>query len=287
MTNYEQLIKPTSTGRNAHRASWQVYVGEKGKALDPTDLTRWHRLGRPTAVPDFNKASNPLQIKAGLPTGLILNIPTDEAPEMSFSFDIFGLQAMQMAMATDVAIIKNDSLTGQTTVASGGTKTSATLTSASDFEPGDLAIVDLSHATYGGFPEMTIITKVTGNVVEFEPLPLAPANSATFKKVAGLTTGTDKDDTGLVLADTLTQNYPRYQLLVVANMPSSDGTFRHHIPEFEITGGNKPNFNDPLATLTFTGTPILQDPETFTLLDGTTSDRAYYMKSYWIPKESA
>lgn len=287
MTNFQQMIKPTTAGKNAHRASYQIYVGEKGKPLDPTNLTYWHRLGRPTALPDFSKNSNPLQIKAGLPTGLILNIPTDEAPEMSFTLDIFGLQAMQMAMATDVAIIKNYATGGQTTVASGGTKTSATLTSATGIAVGDMVIVDLSHATYGGFPEMTIITKVTGNVVEFEPLPLAPANSATFKKVAGEVTGTSSSNTGLVMPDTLTQNYPRVQLLIVANLPSSSSTVRHHIPEFEITGGNKPNFNDQLATITFSGTPILQDAQTFTLLDGTTEERSFYMKSYWIPKESA
>lgn len=285
-TNYQQMIKPTSKGGNAHRGIVHVYAGEVGKPLNPTRLDHWHKLGRPTNIPEFGKSSNPLQITAGLPKGLLLSIPQEEVKELTFSFDIFTLQAMQLSLATDTKIVANYASDGQTTVASGGTKTSATLTSATGIAKGDMVIVDLSHSTYGGFPEFTVITKVTGDVVEYEPLPIAPANSATFKKVAGTGTGTDDTDTGLYIPDTLTEVYPRVQLLVVVDMPNLKGTYHHWIKEGEVISGTQANFNDPLATVSFTVNPIIQDAETFDLVDGTTAERAWYMKSFLIPNES-
>ena len=279
---FQAMIKPTKTGKNAHHGVTNVYVGQVGKPLDPTVLDGWFLLDNAVSIPEFNKASNPLQITAGLTKALLLNIPQDEVKEMSFSFNFWGLQALQMSLASDVAVTVNLASDGQTTVASGGSKTGATLTSAANIAQGDMVIVNLEHATFGGFSEITTITKVTGNVVEFEPLPIAPANSATFKKIAGLGTGTDKDDTGIIIPDTVTTTYPRVQLLIVTD-ETNESTFHRHIPEFEITGGMQPNYNEVLATIGFTGTPIVQEEETFTLIDGSTASRSWCMDSYLVP----
>lgn len=282
---YTALIRPTVTGRNSHHGETHAYVGQFGKTLNPTDLSQWHKIGRLTSVPQFLNESNPLQITAGLTKALLLSIPQDQIKEQEYSFDFWGLQAMQMMLASDVAITVNYASDGQTTVASGGTKTSCTVTSATGLAVDDCVEISLEHATYGGFKEITYITKITGSVVEYEPLPLAPANSATFKKVAGDGTGTDETDTGIIIPMDVAVTYPNYQLLIVTNM-SNEGQFYRWIPQFQVIGGKEPDFNEVIPTLSFKGNPIVQEPKSFDIIDGTTANRAYYGQSGIIPKES-
>ena len=283
---FNNLVKPTKVGKNAQRGTTEVYVGQVGKPLDPLNTEGWFRLGRAVSVPDLATDPGALPISAGGTKALLLNLPQEQIQEAEFTFDMFTLQAMQLSHAADVALTFNYSSTGQTTVASGGTTTGATLTDGSDFAVNDFAIVDNIHATYGGFPEMVVITKVTGNVVEFDPpLSVAPPNSTTFKKVAGSATGTDKDDTGIRIANTLIETFPRRQILMVTNDPSSKSRYHEWIPELEITKGSR-NKNETLKTISFAGTPIIQDPITVDLEDGTTASRNYYSLAYMVPTES-
>lgn len=288
LRDYTALVKRTKRGKNANRAPvGRVFAGEIGKNLDPLHVEGWGDLGRVLTMPDFITKPDKEQIKAGLPGGLLINLPKDEIRDMSFAFDMYQIQTLQMGTA-NTAQINVNTVTGASTTISSATKSSGTLASASNFAVGDTVLVDIRHATYGGFKELTVITKINGTAVEFEPLSFAPANSSTFKKVAGKQTGTNKTDTGIYIPRPIVQEFPRVQLLVVFDVSSNNSLVVLHIPEFEIYEGYLPNFaGDTLAKVGFTGNPIIQDPKSFTMLDGTTQSLPFYDDYYIIPYESA
>lgn len=289
--DFTLLVRQTAKGKNAHRGVAYVYVGEVGKPYDPLHTEGWYDLGRPISIPDFVKNIDKEKISGGYPKATIMNIPKEDSRELAFTFDMYKLQTLQMATANIAAITISYATDGQTTVASGGTTTSAVLQTglAAEFKPGEAAIVGTKHATYGGYDEMTIITKTDEDTdtVYFEPLSVAPANSATFKKIAGKVTGTTSADTGIIIPDALTLEFPRVALLVVVNVVSARSLMVVHIPEFEIFQGSMPNFTDALAKCGFTGSPIIQVEKSFTLEDGTSQDLPWYSEYFMVPYEVA
>ena len=284
--DFTALVRSTTKGKNANRAFGYVFAAEVGKPIDPLHVEGLFDLGRPVSIPEFIKNTDKEKIVAGLPGGLLMNLPKEDIQEMAFVFDMFRLETLQLSTANVAKIVPRYSSTGQTTISS-ATKTSGTVASATGLHKGETVIVGTRHLTYGGFDEMTVITAIDGTSVEFEPLSVVPSNGATFKKVAGKVTGADKTDTGIYIPNALTLEYPRRQLVIVFNIVSSRSLMVIHIPEFEVTGGTKPNFADSLAKCGFSGNPIIQPEKAFLLEDGTTENLPWYDDTYLVTYEIA
>jgi hypothetical protein len=277
-----------NTGKMAHRAEPQIYLGQAGKGIDPLFVEGLFSVGRPINMPDFTKNIDVEKIKAGYPKNYLYSIPIGEEKEIKFTVDHFKPYLAMQLLLGDVAISPNKASTGQTTVASSPTKTSATLTSATGIAVNDWCLVDTVHATYGGFPEIAIINSVNGNAVTFEGLTSAPAVGATFEKLKGSTTGTNKANTGIYLPESLTVNFQVYHAVFVMPLVGSKSSLVISIPELEIKPEQSmPNFNENLSKLSFAGMARTQGEKSFTLTDGTTELRPWSMEAWWIPYEAA
>lgn len=288
LRNFKQLAnKLTDNGKNAHRAVAQCYVGSPNVVLDPLAVEGWHQLFRPITLPKFMKSTEVEKITAGLPGGLIINLPKEDTREYTFEGDMYNNIALDLARVSDAAIIPQFATNGQSTAAAGATIRSCTVQTGdgAEYKKGDMILVGLKSNTYKGWDEVTIITEVVGDVLKFEPISFPPVATATIKKIAGKVSGTTKANTGIYLPDTLTLEFERVQMLVIQNLPNSRSLHVSHIPIFEITKGEMPDFTKPLATVSITGTPILAPEKPFLLKDGTTEDLSYYVEHYIVPYE--
>lgn len=292
LRNFKQLAnKLTNNGKNAHRAVAMIFVASIGVNTDPLAVEGWHQLFRPITVPEFAKNPDIEKITAGLPGGLILNLPKEDSREYTLEGDMYNNIALDLARVSDASVLYRYATDGQSTVATGSTPTNKTVTvetgDGAEYQKGDTILVNLKSVTYKGWDEITVITDVTGDVITFEPISFAPATGATIKKIAGKVSGTTKANTGIYLPDTLTLEFERVQLLVVQNLPNSRSLHISHVPIFEITKGTMPDFTKPLATVKIMGTPILAEEKSFTLKDGTTENLSYYVEHYIVPYEAA
>lgn len=277
-----------NTGNLAHRGEPNIYICQPGKNVDPLFVEGGFTVGRPINVPDFMKQIDEEKIKAGYPKNYLYSIPIGEEMELKFTFDHWKPYLGNQLLLGDVAIGVNKATAGQTTIASSSTKYSATLTDATGIKAGDWCLVDTVHATYGGFPEIAIIKSVSGNNVTFEGLTNAAAVGAAFEKLKGNTTGTNKSNTGLHLAPSLTVNYQVYHTIFHIPLVSSKSQLIVSVPELEIKPDmGIPNFNQTLSQISFTGRPRMQAEKSFTLVDGTTENRPWCMEAWLIPYESA
>lgn len=285
---FKQLAnKLTDNDKNAHRAVGQIFVGSVDAVLDPLMTEGWHQLFRPTNFPDFTKKVDVEKVTAGLPGGLILNLPKEDVREYTFEGDMYNNIAVDLARVSDAALQYRYALDGQSTLVTGATIRQATVATGAGigYRKGDMVEIGLKSVLYKGWNEVTIIKSVTGDIIEYEPISFAPATGATIKKIAGRVSGTTKTDTGIYIADTLTLEFERIQVLVVQNLPNSKSLYISHIPIFEITGGKMPDFSKPLATVQIMGNPILANEKSFLLKDGTTEMLSYYVENYIVPYE--
>lgn len=276
-----------NTSRQAMRGEAQIYLGDPTKGIDPLFTMGLFSLGRPKNMPDFKKVVNLEKIQAGYPKNHLYSIPVSEEMELSFVIDHPKALAFQLQRG-DVAMEYNYASTGQTTIASASTKTSATLTAGTGISVGDACLVATEHLTYGGFKEIAYIKSISGAAVTFEGLTQAAPVGATFKKIIGKTTGTSKADTGIRLHSSLTTKLEVFHAVFVVPLVGSKGEIVVSVPELEIKPESIiPNFSGTLAEMSFTGMPRTQAEKSFTLTDGTTEARPWCMEAWWIPYEAA
>lgn len=280
----------TRKGKNVYRGLTYVYFGEEGKNLDPLKDEGWFDPGKSVSFPKLEKNPEKTLIKAGYPAGSIINLPKEDVRTLSFKFMMPRLFLMELALLGGQAFKINYATTGQTAVVASPapTKTSCAVTTGdgADFKVNDVVIIDTKHATLGGWESDTVITKVDGDILHFEPLCSVPLTGATVKKVAGRVTGTDKDTVGMKFADSLIPCFERVQVLICTHEVGANRILVNHIPSFEIVKGGFLNFSEDYADLEIEGNPILQENVTVQLRDGTTETRPAYGYYYIVPQES-
>jgi len=277
-----------NTGKQGHRAEPQIYIGQAGKNIDPLFGEGLFKVGRPINMPDFMKNLGEEKIKAGYPKSYMYSFPIEEEMEFKFTVDHYKLYLAAQLVLGDVSVKPRYASTGQTTIASSPTLTSATLTSGTGIAVGDACLVNTVHATYGGFSEVAFINSVNGNAVTFEGLTSAPAVGATFKKLAGATSGTDKTDTGLYMPFSQTINYVAYHAVFVMPFAGSRSQLVLSVPELEIKPDQTiPDFNQNLSKISFTGRARTVGEKSFDLTDGSSELRPWSMEGWWIPYETA
>lgn len=252
--------------------------------LDPLKTEGFNTIGNPISIPDFSKTRENIMVKKGSPSVHVRTLPISEQGEMTFTFDHPRMLAFLLMQANDLNFTYNVAADGQTTVASGGTKTSAVLTSETGIAIGDCIYVDLTDGTYGGFPEITYITATNGTTVEFEPLSRAPADAAAFLKVG---VGTTAANSGILIADSPAIRHPKIYLVVQEFFTQSRGFATRYYPEFEVINGVfTPGNGEALDTVSITGKPIIQAEAAFTDWDGNSVTRPWYGKFIISPYES-
>lgn len=270
-------------GFNAWRGDTAVWISQAGKGHDPLQNEGYNVIGRAKGIPEFAKNPTKEMITTGYPKIFNFAVPTEDANrEFTFSSDMWTLAMLQVICGPD-AIGINKASDGQTTVASGGSLTGATLTSITGLAVGDTVLVDTTDATFGGFKELAIITGITGSVVTWEGLSRAPADTATVEK---LKTGTSKTTAGLILPDAAADTFESYNIVIARHLTGSRALFITHIPEFEVHSAILPTFSDPLSTASFTGMPKIQAEKSFVQVDGSTKTKPWYMEHYIMPYES-
>lgn len=270
-------------GFNAWRGDTSVWVGQAGKGHDPLQNEGLNIIGRAKQIPEFAKKPSKEMITTGYPKIFNFAVPTEDANrEHTFSSDMWTLAMLQVLCGTD-AIGINKATDGQTTVASGGSLTGATLTSVAGLAVGDTVLVDTTDSAFGGFKELAMITSITGSVVTWEGLSVAPKDTATVEK---LKTGVDKTTAGIIIPDTAADVFETFTIVVARHLTGSRALFITHIPEFEVQGVVLPEFSNPLSTASFTGMPKIQAEKSFTQVDGSTKSKAWYMEHYILPYES-
>lgn len=284
---YTQLANVQSTsGEVAWRGETSVWGCKAGLGTDPLGIEELVRLGRPTSIPDFSPNISTEDIKVSYPKVHVFSIPTEDKAEYTFTFDIWSLAALQMAIGTNKLDFRY-ATGGQTTIATGATtKTSCILTAVTDLAVSDWCLV--SHSDTEIAPELVILKSVdTGTKkVTFEGASKAPVVGRTFKKLAGNQTGTNKDDVGIYLPMGAVTDFGSYNVVVETALTGSRGRFVVNIPELEITSVSIPKFDGVLSTLTIKGMPKVQPEKTFTKIDGSTESKGWYIEGYIVPNES-
>jgi len=276
----------TNSGKAIARGDTSLRIGRAGMNLSPHQKEGWHVPGVVSSIPDFGKNLTQEVIMEGSVRGHRFTMPIEDNREFAFTLSKFRLLGHWLSLANDAMPVVNYASDGQTTISS-ATLQSGTLGSGSNIAINDWAEVDTTHLTYSGFKELTIVNSISGANVNFEPLSVIPRNTASFKKLAGSGgTGTDIDDTGIIMPDGPVINHPIVALLLIHHLTGSGGMIKRFYPEVQIVGGTGPNFNGNLAEVTFTCKPIIQPEEDFVLLDGTTQSRPWYGKIIYDPKES-
>lgn len=278
-----------NSSRWAMRGEPQIRIGQANKGINPLNDDGSYTIGRPTNMPDFKNTIDVEKIQSGYPKNHLYSIPIKEESELPFVIDHPKLLAFQMQRGKTAVQVRY-ATTGQTTVkaATTPTKYEIELTSATGIKVGDLVHVETIHSTLGGFNETAFVKSKSGSIITLEGLSNAPAVGAFVKKVAGKTTGTDVDDTGIYIPKTTIVEFEVYHAIFVVPLGGSDGELVISVPELEIRPENLlPNFNGNLATMSFTGMPRTQTEKAFLQTDGTTKMLPWTMEAWLIPAESA
>lgn len=280
ISDYEDKNSLSPTGGHS-RPKVVVYVGEVGKNHNFLHREGLNRLGRAVSIPDFTKEVNEEMITAGAIKGHQYTIPLESTRNLEFQFDQIKGITKWLYLGSDVAPVYNYASDGQTTI-SDATRKSGTVADATGLAKNDLVVVDTKHATYGGFLEATILKKVDGTSVEFDPpLDHIPANGSTFKKVKPASASLATHDTaGIVYPDTVDVEYPRVCLVIDTYFPSSNQKFIRFFPEVEVLPGSSSESGN-MKVLTCRFRAIQQPEESFTLVDGTTRNTPWYGQGIW------
>ncbi len=185
----------TNNAAELARGKLQTYLGDTivefaqfGNAnIDPLGAEGWDIAGRVTA---FGESRTPeyFDLRTGSPETSKGMIITGDDLTYGFTLDHPTLLGWQFITGANLASTSNYAADGQTTVASGGSKTGAVVTSATGLAKGDMVEIDLGtgvNATYGSFKALAFITSISGTTVTYTRLPQSPANGADFKKIKG------------------------------------------------------------------------------------------------------
>jgi len=249
--------------------------------VDPLGVEGWQIFGRVTQSSPARNVEY-VDIRTGTPETSKGSIVIGDSLEFGVSFDHPTLLGFILSNGNTYQYMPNYASNGQTTVASAGTRASATLTAGTGFGKGDMFEIDLTSTSFGQFKEIGFITGVSGNAVTFTRLPQIPPNGSSFKKIAGWSDTSTSKNSGIKLYIGGVE-VPRYKMRRLTYNVANKNILVEYYPEVEIISPVPLNLDDSKNLITGGfGVRVIGQTANITNTDGVVLNDAVYLGEQYI-----
>ena len=285
----------TNNAAELPRSNYGVWMGdtiiefaEYGNAnVSQYGVEGWFIPGLATSLGASRNRTN-YESATGSPTTIKGVIPVGDDLRFTPSFMFPTLFGFDIAQGNDLVYTANVAADGQTTVASGASKTGCVVTSATGLAVGDMLEIDLTHgvnASYGSYKALTFISAISGTTVTFAPLlPQVPATGAAVLKMKGWPATADAGFEFTIGGSVLRQ----FQMRVTSFNTSSRSIIIEHYPQVTVSKPALLNRDDRQNPMALEGMEVIVIPQYATLTNRSgNSFEDIKLGNFWIlPWES-